>query len=153
MVLALGKSRSKVEDIAEIGAAPTVDRLILVAHHADVAVLLGKQAHQLVLAAVGVLILVDHDVVEASIPGFACGVVVTQQANGLQQQIVEIERIGIAQRLFVLLVERRDGLGFLIDSLLIKIGRRPVSALFAWLMRESAARYCMKSFSSKPSVR
>ncbi len=55
----------------------------------------GEQAHQLVLAAVGVLILVDHDVAQAAVPGFARGLVVAQQAHGFEQQIVEIERVGL----------------------------------------------------------
>ena len=98
--------------LLDVGAAPAIDRLVLVAHHADVAVLLGEQAHQFVLAAVGVLILVDHDVAQAAVLGFARGVVVLQQADGFQQQVVEIEGVGVAQRLLVFLEERGDAFRF-----------------------------------------
>ena len=119
----------EIENIADIGAAPTVDGLVLVAYHADIAVLFGEQAHQFVLAAVGVLILVDHDVAQAAVPGFARGVVVAQQAHGFEQQIVEIERVGIAQGLLVFLVERCHGLGLRVDGLLVDIGRRLLQIL------------------------
>src|SRR6202034_509529 len=48
----------KVEDVADVRATPAVDGLILIAHHANIFVHLGEQAHQLILAAVGVLIFV-----------------------------------------------------------------------------------------------
>ena len=64
-----------------------------------------KHSHELVLWAVSVLIFVHHDVLETP------GVVVTnfrgrlQQANGLEQQVVEVKGIGLAQLLAILLVD------------------------------------------------
>ena len=92
--LGLAEIALEVENVTDVGAAPAIDRLVLIAHHADVAVLLGEQAHQLVLAAVGVLILVHHDVAQAPVPGLARGIVVLQQAHGFQQQIVEVQGVG-----------------------------------------------------------
>src|SRR5205823_13915724 len=63
------------------GAAPTVDRLVLVAHHADVLMRSGQQPHQLVLHAVGVLILIDHQVDEAPIVRFSGSLVMGQQPH------------------------------------------------------------------------
>ena len=45
--------------------APAVDGLIVVADHAEVALLAREQAHQFVLRSVGVLILVHQYVVKA----------------------------------------------------------------------------------------
>ena len=106
MTRALGKIALEIQNVADVRAAPAIDRLVFVAHHADVAVRLGEQAHQLVLAAVGVLVFVDHDVAQPAVPGLARGLVVLQQAHGFEQQVVEIERVGGAQRLFVLLEDR-----------------------------------------------
>ncbi len=98
----------EIEDVPNVRPAPTVDRLVLVADHADVVVLLAQQAHQLVLAAVGVLIFVDHQVRNPPVIQLPGSLVVVEQADRFQQQVVEIKRVGVAQRLFVLLVEHRD---------------------------------------------
>ena len=111
MVLRVREIVLEIENVLDVGAAPAIDRLVFVAHHADVVVRLREQAHQLVLAAVGVLILVDHDVAQAPVPGLARGVVVLQQAHGFEQQIVEIQRVGRAQRLLVFLEDRGQRFG------------------------------------------
>ena len=54
----------KVEDIINIRAAETVDTLVIVAHHADVAVAARQQRSQAVLEMVGILILVDQHIAE-----------------------------------------------------------------------------------------
>ena len=55
----------EVEDVADLGAAPAVDRLVVVADHAQVAVARGEQVGEPVLHRVGVLVLVDQHVQEA----------------------------------------------------------------------------------------
>ena len=126
MVLAFGIIALEIQDVPDVRAAPAIDRLVLVAHHADVAVLLGQQPHQVVLGAVGVLILVDHDVAQAAVIGLAGGFVVLQEPDGFQQQVVEIEGVRIAQRLLVLLEEGRHFLGFGIDGRFVDVrGRLP----------------------------
>src|SRR5262249_47318741 len=93
------------------------------------AVLFRKQAHQLILAAVGVLILVDHDVSQASIVRFASGVVGLEEAHGFEQEIVEIERVSVAERLLVFLEDCREGLALLVDGVLVKVLRSLLQVL------------------------
>jgi len=71
MTLASGKSREKAEQDANIGAAPAVNGLVFVANHADVVVRADQQTKKIVLHAIGVLIFVDVDVLEAALPLFA----------------------------------------------------------------------------------
>ena len=52
----------KIEDVGNVGASPFVDRLIFVAHNADVLLLLREKANQRKLKRVCVLIFVDQDV-------------------------------------------------------------------------------------------
>ena len=62
--LRVGEVGLEVEDVAQVRAAPLVDRLVGIADDAQVAVDLGEPPDQQVLRAVGVLVLVDHDVPE-----------------------------------------------------------------------------------------
>ena len=135
----LGKIALEIQDVADIGAPPAIDRLILVAHHADVAVPFRKQAHQFVLAAVGVLVLVHHDVAQPPVPGLARGVVGAQKAHGFEQQVVEIQGVGVSQGLLVLFENRGDGLALLVHRLFEKIGRRQVAVLGVADAREDRA--------------
>src|ERR1019366_3195771 len=127
--LGLGVVVFEIQDVPDIGAAPAIDRLVFVAHHADIAMLFGQQAHEVVLGAVGVLILVDHDVAQPPVVSFAGGVVMLEQAHGLQQQVVEIEGVGVVQGLLVLLEDGGDGLGLPIDGALVEIRRRDLGVL------------------------
>ena len=52
----------KVEDVANVCTAPAIDGLIVVTHHTEVAVLGGELTDPVVLNAVGVLILIDVQV-------------------------------------------------------------------------------------------
>ena len=60
--------RLELQDVAHVGAAEGVDGLVVVAHHAHVALLVGEQQQRAHLADVGVLELVDQDVAKALLP-------------------------------------------------------------------------------------
>ena len=59
VVVGVNRGAAALED-AHVGAAKTIDRLLGVAHGAQALALTAEQAHQLDLALVGVLELVDH---------------------------------------------------------------------------------------------
>jgi hypothetical protein len=82
----------EVENVADIGAAPRVDRLIGVANHRQVAVDFGESAHQEVLGPVGILVLVDHHEAEPLriVPPDHLGLF--EQLHRAHQQVVKIER-------------------------------------------------------------
>jgi 4-diphosphocytidyl-2C-methyl-D-erythritol kinase len=94
-----GEVLLELEDVLDVGAAPAVDGLVFIADHADVAVRAGEQLHQLVLRAVGVLVLVDQQVFVAAVVAFAHLGRRLEQAHGFEQQIVEVERVGLRQLL------------------------------------------------------
>ena len=76
--LRAGKVLLEAQDVGDLGAAPGIDRLVVVADAAEVAARLGEQLQPHVLRLVGVLIFVDEDVVEALAVvlehvGVACG--------------------------------------------------------------------------------
>ena len=95
----VGEVLLELENVADVGAAPTVDGLVLVADDADVARGTGEQLHQLVLRAVGVLVLVDEEVFVTAVVTLAHLGDGLEQAHGLQQQVVEVQRVGLQSSL------------------------------------------------------
>ena len=98
----------EVEDVPEIGAAPLVDRLVRIADDAEVAMLAGQPLDQQVLRPVRVLVLVDHQVPELVAVALADRRRLLEQLDRLEQQVVEVERVRILQRLHVQLVQLAD---------------------------------------------
>ncbi len=91
----------EVEDVADVGAPPLVDRLVLVAHHGDAAPLVREELHQPVLHAVGVLELVDQHVQEPVGQLGRLRALRGEQAQGLDQQAPEVDGVGRPQPLLV----------------------------------------------------
>ena len=65
--LGAGKILLEAQDVVDLGAAPAVDRLVVVADAADVGRALRQQPQPQVLRDVGVLVLVDQHVAEAAL--------------------------------------------------------------------------------------
>ena len=117
----LGEVALEVEDVADVGVAEAVDRLIVVADDHQVAMLGGEQLQQPVLGVVGVLVLVDEDVAEGAPPALAHLLEQLQRVDRAHQQVVEVHRVGLEH---ALLVEGVDaGRGFLEDAALrLRVG-------------------------------
>ena len=95
--LAVFKVLLKVQNVGDVGAAPTVNGLVVVAHDHEVLVLGGQQVGNLVLNVVGVLILVDANVAEALlvlVEHLGAG---AQQLERAHEQVVEVHGVGGAQ--------------------------------------------------------
>ena len=95
--LAVFKVLLKVQDVGDVGAAPAINGLVIVAYDHEVLVLGGQQVGDLVLDVVGVLILVDANVAETLlvlIEHLGAG---AQQFERAHEQVVEVHRIGGAQ--------------------------------------------------------
>ena len=115
----------EVEDVPNVGAAPAVDRLIVVADDADVAVLAAEQLDQLVLRAVGVLILVDEDVAKAlaiaarASPGCCCSMRTGSTSRSSKSTAFASCSASPSES-----IDRRDGLRERIHRELLEFGRR-----------------------------
>ena len=106
----VGKGPLELQDVADVGPAPAVDRLVGVADHAHVAVGLAQQLDDLVLGVVGVLELVDQNVAEALLVGGPHVVEGLEQVGRHHQEVVEVERVGRVQAVLVLRVDLGDAL-------------------------------------------
>ena len=100
----------KFEDVADVRAAPGIDGLVFVANDAQVVACARKQPHKLVLWAVGVLVFVHQNVLEAALIALANCRRLTQQAHRFEQQVIEVERVGPAQLLAIDFVDVGDAL-------------------------------------------
>ena len=127
----VGEVLLEVHDVADVGAAERVDRLVGVAddhqlggRHA-VGSLLGREVpvvrrllelvgaqlvDQGVLRVVGVLVLVDQHVAEPAAVGLADVRELLEQVDGEHDQVVEVEGVGLAQAALVHRVRRRHRL-------------------------------------------
>ena len=100
--LRVGEVPLELQKIRRFRAAPSVDALVVVPHDADVRTsVTGKQADQLQLELVGVLKLVDEDVLVACAPRIPGLGVITQEFARLQQQVVEVHGIERAELVLV----------------------------------------------------
>ena len=105
--LAVFKVLLKVQDVGDVGTAPAINGLVIVAYDHEVLVLGGQQVGDLVLDVVGVLILVDANVAEALlvlVEHLGAG---AQQLERAHEQVVEVHRVGGAQAAFQLQVDLR----------------------------------------------
>ncbi len=84
----------EVEDVAQVRSAPAVDRLVVIADHRQVAVLLGEELDPQVLGTVGVLVLIDVQVAPALLVAREHRRRLPEEAHGLQQQVIEVEGVG-----------------------------------------------------------
>ena len=102
---ALGVVLPEVEYVLYLGPAERVDRLAVVAHHADVPAEIRKPPEYYVLCLVGVLVLVHHYIGEAvGDVGEGLGVV-AQQVVHVQEYVVEVHDPGRLELLLVPMVE------------------------------------------------
>ena len=83
---------AELEDVADRRAAELVDRLVVVAHHGDVAVALGDERDELRLGPVRVLELVHEHVPEAPLDLLPRGRRLAQQPQGERHLVPEVDR-------------------------------------------------------------
>ena len=95
--LAVFKVLLKVQNVGDVGAAPAINGLVIVAYDHEVLVLSGQQVGDFVLDVVGVLILVDANVAEALLVLIEHLGTGAQQLERAHEQVVKVHRIGGAQ--------------------------------------------------------
>ncbi len=88
--LMVGVIVSEVEDVLDVGSAEGVDALAVVAHHGDVLVARGQRLHDAILHQVGVLVLIDEDVLEAALVLHHRIGMVAEEQRGVIEQVVEV---------------------------------------------------------------
>ncbi len=95
----------EIQDVVDVRSAPRIDRLILVADDAQVAVRLSELLDEKILDTVRILILVDHDVAKLVLILFENGRVIDEELVGLHQEIAEVEGVGALHLVLVFFID------------------------------------------------
>ena len=103
--LRAGEVLFEAKDVGDLGAAPGIDRLVVVADAAEVAARLGEQLQPFVLALVGVLIFVDEEIAEAVAIGVEHVGVRAEDDQHVEQQVAEVAGVQGLQPLLILRIE------------------------------------------------
>src|SRR5690606_3277358 len=116
--LPIWKVLLEVEDVPDVGAAPAVDRLVVIPDDHDIAsqpipalclisadIPAREQVQPAVLRAVRVLVLVHEYEAEAAAVGAQQIGACLEQLDGFDEQVVEIERVLLLQRSLVRIVD------------------------------------------------
>jgi hypothetical protein len=94
------------ENVADLGAAPAVDRLIVVADATQIAMTLRQEPQPQILREVGVLVFVDQQIAKALLViGEDLGVT-AEQRQIMEQKIAKIDRIDGREALLIIAIER-----------------------------------------------
>ena len=89
----VGEGPLELEQVAHLGPPEAVDALVGVADDADVATRLAELDHELVLGDVGVLVLVDEDLLEAVLVVLEHVGMLAEHAHGADEEVVEVHRV------------------------------------------------------------
>ncbi len=106
------------------GAAPGVDRLVVVTYHGELVALADQHLHQQVLAGVGVLVFVHQQVTHLVLPLFQDVGVLFEQLYRQQDQVVEVHRVERLERALVVGVDNGGGLFLGVARVLQRLGRQ-----------------------------
>ena len=112
--LGIGIVLLEIEYVLDVRAPPSVDRLVVVAHGADVVVSGGEVLDEQVLRVVGILVLVDEQVVEPALPRRQHVGMLGEKPHRQEQQVVEVDGVVRAHLGLIFGVEFRDQGGVLL---------------------------------------
>ena len=99
----------KVQDVLDVSATPGVDGLVVIAHDHEVSVARGQEVGDRVLDVVGVLVLVHADLAEAVLVALEHLRALGEQLEGLDEQVIEVHRVGLGEAVVQLAVHARRG--------------------------------------------
>ena len=98
----------EVQDIPDICPPELIDRLVVVSYYTEIPVFSGKQPDKTELDRVCILVLIHHDVAEPFLIVFQHIGLGLQKLHGLDEKIVEIQRIVRLKLGFIFAVHLRD---------------------------------------------
>ena len=113
-------------EVVQCGAAPAVDRLIVVAHRREAPALANQQLEHFVLRGVGVLVFVHQHMAQRRLPFGAHLGVLLQQLERQADQVVKVHALVGRQAFFVARHDARQRAFFVVGGL--RLGLRGIQA-------------------------
>ena len=98
----IGPVPLEIEDVSNVGAAPAVDRLVVVADDCQIVVCRRERLDPEVLRTVGVLVLVHVEIAPTLLVLLERRRRLFEQPDSFQQEIVEVESVRSAKRVAIL---------------------------------------------------
>ena len=89
----IGEEALKLEDVGDVGTAPAVDGLVVIAHDTDVERRTYEGAEQSHLDGVGVLKLIHHDILVDGSAGFSDVLVLLKELHAEDEEVVEVHGV------------------------------------------------------------
>jgi hypothetical protein len=99
--LSVGKVQRQAPQVVQRGAAPAIDRLVVVAHRGEAGARADQQLQHFILRGIGVLVFVHQHVAELRLPLLAHFRMVAQQLQRQADQVVEVHALVGGQPLLV----------------------------------------------------
>ena len=94
----------KGKDIFNRRTAEAVNTLVVITHHADILILIGKKRGKNILSMVCVLILIDHNITKLSLIKISYLFVILKKHNGIIDNIVKIHCISLFKLALISLI-------------------------------------------------
>ena len=104
-----GELALEIKDVADVGPAPGVNALVVVANDADIASVRGQLPDEFVLRAVGVLVFVDQDEAETVLVEGAQLGELAKQSHTEGDHVAKVHPVGAIEQPLVAVVDLRDG--------------------------------------------
>ena len=98
----------KIQDILDIGSPELIDRLVVIAYYAQVAVLRSQQPDQFKLDRIRILILIHHDITETFLVIFQHICLRLEELDRLNKKVIKIQGIVGPQLLLIFLIHLSD---------------------------------------------
>ena len=96
------------KNVADIRAAPSVNRLIGIAGHRQIRPIARQRPRDGVLNQIGILVFINEHVSESVIESCADIFVIFQKKSGAHEQIIKVNRVGAPERLLISGIELFD---------------------------------------------
>ena len=117
--LGFGVVLLEIKDVPDVGAAPCVDGLVGISYHTEIPMPRCQKIHQIELHAIGVLELVDENVLPTLLVELENTRTLLEEFHRLQEKIAEIKGVGVDEHTLVDAIE--TGRKFIVD--VVGIGR------------------------------
>ena len=138
--LGLGIIFLEVQDILHISTTPTIDRLVRIPNHTDVFKARSQEFDQLVLSVVGILVLINMDVLKLLLVVGQNIRILIKETQGQHNQIIKVNRLRLTKLFLIssvtlghdlrIHISSLGGISHIINQIILSIGNGSQNSSF-----------------------